>query len=204
MELILRVSFSLLVVFGLMWFLARLARRSGLRGGNDGTLSVLHRRQLGKGSAVAIVEVAGRALVLGITDAQVNLLCETDLADLRQGEAGDRGRGRADLRRTAVPVQAKVTDVERCTDITDIGMDLNTLTDRLAGADAYAYKDTAADTDANANANANAFKDTGAGAYKDIGAPERRPGGRLAGSALSPQTWATAVEVLRARTVRKS
>jgi flagellar protein FliO/FliZ len=78
-ELVLRIGFSLLVVFGLMWGLAKLARRP--LGGRHGTgsLSVLHRQQLSRGSSVAVVQVAGRALVLGVTDQQVSLLGETEL-----------------------------------------------------------------------------------------------------------------------------
>ena len=78
-EIVLRIGFSLLVVFGLMWGLAKVARRplSGARGG--GTLTVLNRQQLSRGTSVAIVQVADRALILGVTDSQVNLLGETEL-----------------------------------------------------------------------------------------------------------------------------
>jgi flagellar protein FliO/FliZ len=78
-ELVLRIGFSLLVVFGLMWGLAKVARRplSGNRG--SGTLSVLNRQQLARGAAVTVVQVADRALILGVTDQQVSLLGETDL-----------------------------------------------------------------------------------------------------------------------------
>jgi flagellar protein FliO/FliZ len=78
-ELVLRIGFSLLVVLGLMWGLAKLARRplTGNRGG--GVLSVLNRQQLGRNSSVTVVRVADRALILGVTDAQVTILGETDL-----------------------------------------------------------------------------------------------------------------------------
>lgn len=78
-ELILRIVFSLLIVVGLMWGLARLARRP-LAGRGGGALSVLTRQQLTRGSAIALVRVVDRALVVGITDGQVTLLAETDLA----------------------------------------------------------------------------------------------------------------------------
>jgi flagellar protein FliO/FliZ len=79
-ELVLRIGFSLLIVFGLMWALARVARRplSGRRG--PGSLAVLHRQQLSRGSALAVVQVGDRAMVLGVTDQHVSLLGETDLA----------------------------------------------------------------------------------------------------------------------------
>jgi flagellar protein FliO/FliZ len=78
-ELVLRIGFSLLIVFGLMWGLARVARRplSGRRG--TGSLAVLTRQQLSRGSSVTVVQVADKALVLGVTDQQVSLLAETDL-----------------------------------------------------------------------------------------------------------------------------
>lgn len=79
-ELVLRIGFSLLVVFGLMWGLARVIRRPLVGHRGPGTLAVLHRTQLGRGSAVAVVQVADKALVLGVTDQQVSLLGETELA----------------------------------------------------------------------------------------------------------------------------
>ena len=78
MELILRIFFSLLVVFGLMWGLARLARRP-LGGRGTGPLHVVARVQLARNSSVAVVQVVDKALVLGVTDGQVSLLGETDL-----------------------------------------------------------------------------------------------------------------------------
>jgi flagellar protein FliO/FliZ len=79
-ELVLRIGFSLLVVFGLMWGLAKVARRGGVHGNGSGTLAVLKRQQLARGAAVAVVQVADRALIVGVTDQQVSLLGETELA----------------------------------------------------------------------------------------------------------------------------
>lgn len=78
-ELVLRIGFSLLVVFGLLWGLAKVARRGGIVRRGSGSLSVLNRQSLSRNSSVAIVQVADRALILGVTDAQVSLLGETDL-----------------------------------------------------------------------------------------------------------------------------
>jgi len=77
-ELTLRIVFSLLVVLGLMWGLARLAR-APMRGRRGGMVAVLGRQQVSKGAAVAVVRVMDKALVVGVTDAQVTLLCETEL-----------------------------------------------------------------------------------------------------------------------------
>jgi flagellar protein FliO/FliZ len=83
-EMVLRIGFSLLVVLGLMWGLAKVARRvpGGSRGA--GTLSVLNRQQLARGAAVTVVQVGDRALILGVTDQQVSLLGETELADFEK------------------------------------------------------------------------------------------------------------------------
>ena len=95
LELVLRIGFSLLIVFGLMWALARVVRRplSGRRG--PGSLTVLHRQQLSRGAAVAVVQVADRAMVLGVTDQQVSLLGDTDPAAFETeppGAGGERRR----------------------------------------------------------------------------------------------------------------
>jgi flagellar protein FliO/FliZ len=76
-ELTVRIAFSLLVVLGLMWGLAKLARRP-LAGRGGGALDVLARQQLSRGSSVAVVRVADRALVLGVTDSGVSLLADAD------------------------------------------------------------------------------------------------------------------------------
>ncbi|MEU4559928.1 flagellar biosynthetic protein FliO [Actinoplanes sp. NPDC023936] len=77
-QLLLQVGITLLVVLLMMWGLARVIRRPfGLRG-ND-ALMVLGTQQVGRGAAVAVVRVADRALVIGITDTQVSLLVEHDL-----------------------------------------------------------------------------------------------------------------------------
>ena len=79
MELVLRIGFSLAVIMGLLWGLARLVRRplGGHRG--SGPLAVLDRHQLSRGAAVTVVRVADRAVILGVTDQQVSFLGEADL-----------------------------------------------------------------------------------------------------------------------------
>ena len=47
---------------------------------------MLARQQLTRGSSVAVVRVADQALVLGVTDGQVTLLAETDLATVEEYE----------------------------------------------------------------------------------------------------------------------
>ncbi len=70
-----RVAVSLAVVVVLAVLVARLARRVGTTGPGTG-LRVVDRAGLSREAAVAVVEVAGRALVLGVTARGVTLLTE--------------------------------------------------------------------------------------------------------------------------------
>ena len=76
-----RLLVSLAIVFGLMALAARVVRRRGL--GSSGStattrIDVLARQGLGRSSSVQLVRVAGRTLVLGVTDASVQVLAEAD------------------------------------------------------------------------------------------------------------------------------
>ena len=82
--LLARLVLSLGVVLGLMWVAAKLlARQSGggraLRSSRPVPIQVLARHSLGKNSSVAVVQAAGKALIVGVTDSQVTLLGEGDL-----------------------------------------------------------------------------------------------------------------------------
>lgn len=100
-----RVMLSLAFVLGLMWIIGRWAKsRTGGKGKSRDTMTVLARQQLTRNSAVAVVQIADRALVLGITDGQVNLLSDTDPALFEP--ASNPGR-----RRLALPaVRATIAD----------------------------------------------------------------------------------------------
>ena len=77
-ELVVRIAFSLLVVLGLLWGLAKVARRP-FGGRGAGPLRVLARQQLSRGASVAVVRVADRALVLGVSETGgVSLLADAD------------------------------------------------------------------------------------------------------------------------------
>lgn len=96
-ELTVRIVFSLLIVLGLLWAIARVSRRKVV-GRGAGALSVVARQQLGRNSSVAVVRIVDKAYVLGVTDAQVSLLGEADLAALERATAPQE-------RRDAVPVE---------------------------------------------------------------------------------------------------
>ena len=80
-----RVAVSLALVLGLLWFLSR---RLGGAGSAPRRLpiTVVGRQTLGRRSGVAVVEVAGRTLVLGISDANVQLLTELDTDPFDESE----------------------------------------------------------------------------------------------------------------------
>ena len=79
MEAILRVIIALVLVVGVMWVLAKIAKRP-MRGRAASSMDVVARTQLSRGASVAVVKVDGTALVLGVTDHGISLLHETDAA----------------------------------------------------------------------------------------------------------------------------
>jgi len=84
--LLIRLGFSLSLVFGLMWVAARVlkGRAVGLRRAKLDHLEVLERKALGKGSSVALVRVGDEVLTVGITEHSINLLgpAQVDLDEL--------------------------------------------------------------------------------------------------------------------------
>ncbi len=78
-EIAVNMFLALLAVLGLMWLLARMARRP-LGGRNAGAVAVLARQPLTRGASIAVVRVGTQAYVLGVTDQNVTLLARTDPA----------------------------------------------------------------------------------------------------------------------------
>jgi flagellar protein FliO/FliZ len=73
-----RLLVSLAAVLGVMWLLARRMRKGG-RAKDTRLIDVLGRQQLSRNASLAVVRVGEQALVIGVTDAQVSVLGETDL-----------------------------------------------------------------------------------------------------------------------------
>lgn len=74
-ELAVRVVLSLGVVLGLLWLVARMA--SARTGGRRAGLVTVHARQpLGRNAYLSVVTVGDRALLVGVTEHQVNLISE--------------------------------------------------------------------------------------------------------------------------------
>lgn len=73
--LALRVALSLAAVLGLLWFLAR--RLGGVPGSRrQRPITVLARHSLSRRSGLAVVEIEGRRLLLGVSDSGVSLVTE--------------------------------------------------------------------------------------------------------------------------------
>ncbi len=80
-ELVIRVVFSLAVVLGLLWFVARTSsRRLGGRGRS--MVRVVARQPLARAASLAVVEVGDRVLVVGVSENGVSLLTEMDPEEL--------------------------------------------------------------------------------------------------------------------------
>ena len=79
----LRTALSLIVVLAIVFAASRLLGRSSGHGGR-GVLDVLARQPLGRTASVAVVRVADRAYVLGVTEDNITLLDDTDLAAMTE------------------------------------------------------------------------------------------------------------------------
>ena len=192
----LRVVLALAAVLGLVWFTGRkLNGTPGVRKARTMPLTIIGRQSLGKGSGIALVEVAGRVLLLGIGDQGVRVLTEIDVP--------------------AVPVAAAVVTSDEVLALVPADMtvvlreelDLSSLpqphTDgsvRLgASADADAEADAYADTDGiTATDPVVLAKLAGLAASSSA-----RQVSALHGSILSLDTWRRAVDVVQQRTVRR-
>ncbi|WP_182112606.1 MULTISPECIES: flagellar biosynthetic protein FliO [unclassified Actinotalea] len=86
----LRVALALACVLGLLWFLGRRAAGTGaVKRSRQAAMSVVAKQSLGGRAGIALVEVSGRRLLLGVTEHGVNLLTEVDVplpeaADVRE------------------------------------------------------------------------------------------------------------------------
>ena len=81
LELTIRLIVSLAIVVGLLLVLARVGARK-FRGQAGALVRVVHRQPLSRTSAVAVVTVGSRVLVLGTTEHQVSILTELEPEEL--------------------------------------------------------------------------------------------------------------------------
>ena len=88
LELAIRLVFSLAVVLGLLLLLTKFGSRR-FRGNKDALVQVVHRQHLSRGTAVSVVTVGSRVLVLGTTEHQVQVLAELDPEEVAEHLPGD-------------------------------------------------------------------------------------------------------------------
>ena len=73
-----RVVVSLAIVLGIMWALARLARKAAPT--VQGSFDIVQRTPVGRRSSVMVMRVsAGKAIVIGVTDQTITHLADVDL-----------------------------------------------------------------------------------------------------------------------------
>lgn len=80
-ELVIRVVFSLSVILGLLWFVARTSNRR-FGGAARSMVRVVARQPLARSASLAVVEVGDRVLVVGVSENGVSLLTEMDPSEL--------------------------------------------------------------------------------------------------------------------------
>ena len=81
--LLLRLVFALAAVLALLWIAAKLLSRSSLGQKNQaGKLQVVSRASLTRSASVALVQLGDQAILLGVTDQQVNVLHSTHAAQV--------------------------------------------------------------------------------------------------------------------------
>ncbi|HET6151969.1 MAG TPA: flagellar biosynthetic protein FliO [Marmoricola sp.] len=88
LALTVRLIASLMIVVGLLLVLARVGARK-FRGNSGALVHVVHRQALSRTSAVTVVTVGSRVLVLGTTEQQVRVLAELDPEELEDAEITD-------------------------------------------------------------------------------------------------------------------
>jgi len=79
---LLRVVVSLGLVLALLWIAARTLQKGRVRAAGGVDVDVLARLPLAQKSSLAVVRLGDQALVLGVTESRVALLCQTPVADV--------------------------------------------------------------------------------------------------------------------------
>lgn len=191
--LVLRVALSLACVLGIIWYAnRRLAGSAAVRRQRAATMAVVGRQSLGGKNGLALVDVAGRRLLLGTGDHGVTLLTEIDLppAEDSDGAAGAPGTPRTER----VPLTAAeledlaLPDLSDLPDLTDLP-DLPDLPDTADPAHLPAPKNPAQTLTSS----------TPAARMPAVTEP-RHP---LDGSILAASTWRRAVVAVQERTIRR-
>ena len=115
--LALRVIISLAVVLGVLWYLQKKLSKRGIGKAAGKSITLIGRQAVGPKASVAVVEIDGRRLVLGVTEHQVTVLSalerpvhpfEVSLADAQPAVYPDNVRPIT----APVPIRAVITTPE--------------------------------------------------------------------------------------------
>lgn len=182
--LVLRVVASLLVVLCLAWIAARLARKAGVRGEGVG-IKVVDRVGLTRETAIAVVEVAGRGLVLGTSAHGVTVLAELDPAQLAAARREHRAEGRSEGRGSGGTAGRSGRSGRSGVTVT-----------RVVAPGASQGSEPGA-------ARVPAQRPVQGSVQRPAQRPAQRPVQQGTGSVLDPRTWKQGLEALRELTVRR-
>jgi flagellar protein FliO/FliZ len=206
----LRVALSLACVLGLIVVAGRrLQGSAAVRRQRTVPLSVLGRQSLGKGAGIALVEVAGRVLLLGVGEQGVRVLTEVDVPT--EAAPAERGGHREpiDLATLAAvdpaldqPVDGSAEPVQ---DVSRPATDGAAAVERSRADDDDDEADDADHPDLVSRAPGvpQPHVDGTARLAALAAGSSASAAGALQGSVLSPDTWRRAVDVVQRRTARR-
>ena len=185
-ELVIRLVFSLAVVLGMLLLLTRFSAKK-FRGGADALVRVVHRQPLSRTSAVAVVTVGSRVLVVGTTEHQVQLLTELDPDELELPSA------------VTVPAPAlALTEPDGVWELSTLDELFEPRPSASVDATEPAYAPRPAGKHA-APARTEVVAPNRARSFEHATAASRAADGALAGSILSAQTWKQAFAAATSR-----
>ncbi len=183
----LRVALALGCVFGLLWWAGRrMAGTPAGRRARAASLDVVARQSVGQKASVALIEVEGRRLLLGVSEHGVTLLTEVAPAPVAQDEAAER-------------VELDSAELAALADLDDFALaDLEGDEPVTARVERPAAPRPAAPR--SASPRSTSTRSTPPAARKPAVPTPRNP---LEGSVLSAATWRQAVVAVQERTIRR-
>jgi flagellar biosynthetic protein FliO len=94
-----KVLGSVLLLIGMLYAgvygMKVLSRRAGKAGLGSGAISVLHKTHIAPKKAIYVVKVGRKAMVVGVTDTQINHLSDLTEEELGSLEAPDRPKAKS-------------------------------------------------------------------------------------------------------------
>lgn len=181
----LRVALALACVLGVLWFLTRRAAGTGaVKRSRQAAMSVVSKQSLGGRAGIALVEVQGRRLLLGVSEHGVNLLTEVDVPEPEDPAVRER-----------VVLDPAVLEATVLAE-TDVEPPVLELVRDLPAPDAVV---ASPETDGAHDAAVASSSSSPAARMPAVPTP-RTP---LEGSILSASTWRQAVVAVQERTIRR-